>query len=99
MVNIHEPHAHGGVPDEVLLGCLVNYPEGTRGHREEVELLKLLNRLCKEHGYGRLSQLARWIEDIWMHPGKVEAYRKASAQTQELLKQHWHSRREEGGKS
>lgn len=64
------------------LKCLVVWPEGTVGHIQELTIIELLNELCKQHGYGRVPQLAAAIEDIWRHPEKIADY---TAQTQAHL--------------
>jgi len=45
--------------------CLVMWPSGSRGEQNERIVLKRLLQLCNENGYGRVSQLAEQIEDIW----------------------------------
>jgi len=52
------------VPDEMLT-CLILWPDGTLGYAQEKQVVRLLNQLCKEYGYGRVPQLAAAIEDIW----------------------------------
>ena len=53
-----------GVPDEVL-DSVIMWPEGTRGFHEERQVLRMLNRLCKQMGYGRLPQMTAAIEEVW----------------------------------
>jgi hypothetical protein len=61
-------------PDEVE--CLIVWPKGSAGERNERMLLHTLITFANEHGYGRLSQMATELEDIWSHPKKVEEYTK-----------------------
>lgn len=57
----------GYLPD-ARLDCLVGWPEGTCGHRDEMDLIRRLNEACLSHGYGRLKQLVEAIHEIWEHP-------------------------------
>lgn len=50
------------------LKCLNSWPQGTTGHIEDEQLITLMNLLCKRHGYGRVSQLAQAVEEIWRNP-------------------------------
>lgn len=61
-------------PDEVE--CLIAWPEGSVGERNERMLFHTLITFANEHGYGRLSQMAKELEDIWSHPEKAEEYTK-----------------------
>lgn len=56
--------------------CLIVWPEGSVGEREERHLLHTLINLANIHGYGRLSQLAAQLEDIWRNPEAVKAFEK-----------------------
>ena len=47
------------------LECLIMWPKGTAGYWTERAVLNDLLRLCKEHGFGRVPQLAQQIEEIW----------------------------------
>lgn len=62
------------------------WPEGSVGEREERLLLHTLVNLANEHGYGRLSQLTKELEDVWAHPEKVEEYMKMRNRHVETLK-------------
>lgn len=66
------------VSDE-LLELLNGFPAGTMGFAEEEALLKALNLLCREHGYGRVPQLCAWLEELWRHPDRAEAFRTMRA--------------------
>lgn len=75
-------------PDKVLdaeLSCLVLWPPGTVGEREETELIRLLNRLAAQHGYGRVSQLMRAIEDIWYNRDRVAHYEQVKEDHLEFM--------------
>lgn len=74
----YESMPAGGLPDEVA-ALLVGFPGGTLGHAREAALVRLLNLLCRQHGYGYVPQIAAWIEDLWRHPEKVEEYRRWQA--------------------
>jgi len=66
---MHHSHDVSGVDNQTLLDCLpLQY--------EDSELVILLNRLCKVHGYGRVPQFAAMIEDIWRNPEKIAEYKK-----------------------
>ena len=71
-----ERHSHEEVRDSEL-DCLIMWPEGTVGFQGEQQVVRLLNLLCKEHGYGRIPQLAAQIEALWRDPAKVEDFKKA----------------------
>lgn len=58
------------------LECLICWPKNTVGEREERALTKALLELCRQHGFGRVPQLAAQIEDIWRNPDKVMQYEK-----------------------
>lgn len=47
------------------LKLLNGWPENSVGFHREMSLLHTLNRLCQEHGYGCVPQLAAWIEELW----------------------------------
>lgn len=48
--------------------CLNGWPENCVAHASEDELVQLLNALCIDYGYGRISQLAQALEEIWRNP-------------------------------
>lgn len=56
------------------LRCLNSWPEGTRGHLNDEELISNLFRLCKFHGFGRMEQLMSAIHEIWRDPEKVQKW-------------------------
>lgn len=47
------------VPDDLLLRSI------DFGCPSDSVLLRELNRLCREHGYGRVGQFADWIRQVW----------------------------------
>lgn len=49
-------------------------PPGSEGEKQGREMLQALLTLGEEHGYGQVSRLAEWIEDIWRHPEHKEKY-------------------------
>ena len=51
--------------------------EGTIGWIEEQQVIGTLLELCDKHGYGRIPQLTRAIEDLWRNPEKLAEYEKA----------------------
>lgn len=71
-------------PDEIE--CLIMWPNGSKGAMEERLLLHTLINLANVHGYGRLSQLTKELEDVWAHPEKVEEYTKMRNRHVETLK-------------
>ena len=61
--------SHGPVEEDEL-DCLIIWPEHTVGFNSERSLVRLLNRLCQQHGYGRIPQLTEQIEALWRDPAK-----------------------------
>lgn len=61
---------HVNAVEDSELECLILWPDGTVGAQQERQLVRLLNRLCQKHGYGRVPQLAAAIEAIWRDPDK-----------------------------
>lgn len=54
----------GPIPDEDLeVLCL--YPDNTVGFAKDLVLVKALNQLCREHGYGRVPWMAQHIRGLW----------------------------------
>lgn len=70
------PYIIKGVPDKILVDSLVSWPKGTVGAHQEEEVIKALNTMCKEHGYGRIPQLANAIMNIWRDPAQAKKYKK-----------------------
>tara|TARA_R110000824_G_scaffold68263_5_gene176727 strand:+ start:441 stop:701 length:261 start_codon:yes stop_codon:yes gene_type:complete len=69
------------------LDCLVMWPEGTLGFQREQEVLRLLNKLCKEIGYGRIPQLALQMEALWRDSGKHGEFQDARDTHLDLISQ------------
>ena len=67
---------YDSITDEEL-NALVMWPDKTVGHRHELLVLKKLADIGNEIGYGRLSQLAEQLEDLWRHPEHIETYNKS----------------------
>jgi hypothetical protein len=57
--------------------CLVGWPKGTTGEFNDKIMLMTYMDLCKENGFGRMSQIAQQVDDIWRNPKKVAHYKKA----------------------
>lgn len=68
----HRSITDGPTTDE--LECLVWWPAGSKGEKEESQLVATLVNLMKKHGFGAVPQLCKQIEDIWRNPEKVEHY-------------------------
>lgn len=69
------------------LDVLNAWPEGTNGYLKEFLLIRLINQLCIEHGYGRVPQIAQHIQDIWYHPEqKIAQHSEIRKQRLEMLK-------------
>lgn len=83
---MRDSHALDGIPDADLTTLLNSWPEQTVGFNNDVELITILNQLCKRHGYGRVHQLMEGIEDLWRHPEKEPEYQAAHAERMELIK-------------
>ena len=73
------------VPSITDLECLIMWPRGTRGWEAERELILVLDRLCREHGYGRVPQVVEGIEVIWRNPAKVADYREVQKEHLEFM--------------
>lgn len=91
MINIINPPLlpmpEGGLPNEVL-ECLNSWPEGTEAHFSEQHLINTLNRMCQEHGYGRVPQIAAALEEIWRNPEKgLEKWRTFYTQRMQDLQE------------
>jgi len=67
------------------LECLIRWPEGTVGCTENMRELSTLLTLMEGHGFGAIPQMARWIEDIWNHPERIEHYEKQKREHFELM--------------
>lgn len=65
--------------DNSELDVLVMWPQGTVGFVEEQRVLQLLNHWCQKHGYGRIPELAREIEELWRDPAKAEDFAEQRA--------------------
>lgn len=85
MSDLHESYALEGVSDELLIEVLGTHPEGTEGWRREVVLIKTVNFLCRQYGYGAVPQLAAWIEDIWRNPENIQSHRERSLEQREFI--------------
>jgi hypothetical protein len=70
-----------------LLGCLASYPEGTLGHANEEILISTLHRLCIEHGFGNVCQLAIAIEAIWWKGKKAERWVETYAEHRKTIRE------------
>jgi hypothetical protein len=70
---------------KTLNESLNGWPPSTKGHSIEMDLINKLSDLCKEHGYGRVHQLAGQIWDIWNHPEKAETYKKYTEARNKML--------------
>ena len=62
--------------DKDLIEAIVSWPKGSNGYVLESQIVILLNKLCKEHGYGRIPQMASIIQDIWNNPEELSKYKK-----------------------
>lgn len=50
------------------IACLNSWPETVIGHAKDKLLIEEMNKLCIKFGYGRISQLAQGLEEIWRNP-------------------------------
>lgn len=73
------------IPTFKQLRVLNSWPAGTRGEQEDDRLIAALLALCTEHGFGRVPQLAKQIEDIWRQPAYLAQYADQTAQHKVLL--------------
>lgn len=62
--------------DVELIDCLASWPPGTVGRAKDAALIRQLILLCREHGYGRIAQLAKALEEIWRFPEQAAHYRR-----------------------
>ena len=63
-------------PTEDDVRCLIMWPEKTVGYNAEYELVIKLLSMCREHGFGRVSQLAGQVEELWRNPEKKTDFYK-----------------------
>ena len=63
--------------NKTLNESINGWPEGTVGHSLERDAIIALSNLSKEHGYGRIPQIANAINAIWIEPEKAEEYKKS----------------------
>ena len=68
------------------LSCLIGWPKGSNGETNELNAIKTYMNLCKKNGWGRMTQLANAIDDIWRNPGNDKIYQKQQAKHFKLLK-------------
>ena len=64
------------------LECLNLWPPGTVDWGQDAAMLTALNALCRAHGYDRVSQLARCIEELSRDPTKAAGF-------EQLRRQHF----------
>lgn len=69
------------------LECLIMWPKGTAGYWEERANIQELLKLCEDHGFGRIPQMAQQIEEIWR--GEEKAIKKMK----KMKKEHFDSMR------
>ena len=72
------------VKDEDL-ECLIMWPKGSKGWQNDYQLLRVLNTLCHQRGYGAVPQMASWIEEIWRDPEKKEYFAQMREQHLKIL--------------
>lgn len=70
------------------LDCLVGWPVGSAGEAREREVVRQLLSLCEENGFGRVSQLAQQIEDVWRKPAKIAEYREEQQRHRAYMTSH-----------
>lgn len=75
------------VTDEQLKS-LIMWREGTVGYYNELNLLKQMRAQCEEHGYGRVPQLAKAIEDLWRNPENIDKYLKEQKAHNDLMEEY-----------
>lgn len=80
---MHQSHDINGVDDQLLLDSINWFPPGSLGHQHYQTLIRILNALCRDYGYGGVPAMAAMIEDIWRRPEKAEEYRKQMAERHE----------------
>jgi len=73
---MNEERTISRAPSAEKLECLIRWPSGSQGETKERDMLKTYIDLCKENGFGRMSQIADEVEDIWRHPKSVAKYEK-----------------------
>ena len=55
---------------------LIMWPKGCIGYDQEMAAVKILLALAESQGYGRLSQLAQWIEQLWQEPRLIKEFQR-----------------------
>jgi len=67
--------------------CLNSWPAVCIGHAQDRLLVQHINDLCIKYGYGRISQLAQALEEIWRNPEEGgKKWQEFHAERMELLK-------------
>lgn len=74
------------IPDlSETLDCLVMWPDDTHGFQREQVLVRTLNRLSQQHGYGRVAQVMQQLEELWRNPDSLEAFEVVRQDYLELI--------------
>ena len=73
-------------PTEDDVRCLVMWPENTVGYNREYEVILKLLSMCREHGFGRIPQIASQIEALWRNPEKKIEFLERQKEQVEFLK-------------
>ncbi len=62
------------------LDILVRWPEHTVGFAVDQKLVRQLNHLCREHGYGKVPWITEHLRRLWYdNEGEREAIAEAKA--------------------
>lgn len=70
--------------------CCIFWPKGTKGYLDEQYLIIQLLALCKQHGFGRVPQLAAQIESIWRDPkASKKKINKAREAHFKMMRESW----------
>lgn len=75
------------VTDEEL-ECLAWFEPYTLMRHEDMTLLRALRDLCETYGYGRVPQMAAWIETIWRDRDSIADFEAHKAELQRLMAEH-----------
>ena len=61
------------------------WPDDTLGFEREQVLVRTLNRLSQQHGYGRVAQVAHQLEELQSNPDSQEAFETVRQDHLELI--------------
>jgi len=67
---------------------MTQFSPGTRGYADDMQLILLLLVMMENHGFGRVPQLATWIESVW-NGQDISKEKKSMLKNRKELKKYW----------